>query len=138
MKNDTFINSQNIFILTMLLFCYSCTNPFQIGEIVVESLDAGNISQNPSPTPAVNQVTTHLAVSTDLVSVDIDNIFLGKTTSSGDYISSVEILTQPTHGTIVSLATSLIFNPQIGYTGTDSFVYRAKGQNGTYETGPSV
>lgn len=65
MKNDTFMKSQNIFILTMLFFCYSCTNPFQIGKIVVESLDAGNISQNPSPTPAVNQVTTYLAVSTD-------------------------------------------------------------------------
>ena len=47
-------------------------------------------------------------------------------------------VTMPVHGTAVVTGTTITYTPPAGFTGTDTFIYRASADGGTYEAGVTV
>lgn len=75
-----------------------------------------------APLPVANPVSTSVAAnSSSAVALSI----------SGGAATSVAIDTAPLHGTATASGTSIVYSPNNGYSGTDSFTYIARNASGS-------
>lgn len=98
----------------------------------IASLDS---QANTTPSAAIKKVPDYVGVPQDSQSTPLDTLFADKTTDTGDAIESIKIVAQPSQGTVVISGNSIVFTPNLGFTGKDSFTYEITGKSGTKSTG---
>jgi len=93
-------------------------NSSAISTVTFDNVEITASDPQPNTAPSANDLSTSTTVDT---SVDIT---LAATDPQGDVLS-YSVVAQPTSGTLSGTAPNLTYEPNSGFTGTDSFTYKA-------------
>jgi Bacterial Ig domain len=92
-----------------------------------------NVLAAARPAPVADAVTTQLNTADDI------NVLANDTVASGATITSVAIAAAPTQGTaVVQSDNTILYTPNAGYNGTDTFTYNETDSNGESSATPAT
>jgi len=137
-----FGSKETLSITVMVLTTGDYTNDAKVSLKELDEVPENNevtITPKPVPSPPVandDKQTTKSNTPVDILILDNDRPGL---TNSPLVPSSVEILTQPKHGTITIDANGkVVYTPNHGYVGEDDFTYRVKDELGFWSNVATV
>ncbi|MEJ5055186.1 T9SS type B sorting domain-containing protein [Sphingobacterium sp. MYb382] len=137
-----FGSKETLSITVMVLTTGDYANNAKVGLKELDEVPENNevtITPKPIPSPPVandDKQTTKSNTPVDILILDNDRPGL---TNSPLVPSSVEILTQPKHGTITIDANGkVVYTPNHGYVGEDDFTYRVKDELGFWSNVATV